>query len=249
MPLFADASSAAVFPASVTFDLDGTLLDTAPDLTNACLRALEDLGKPPRKAHEIRDFLGKGAEHLMRSCLARPEYTPSQEEESAATARFLARYAEENGRAARPYPHVEEGLRAFAKAGLPLAVVTNKRLSFAVPLLEKTGLARFFTVIVGGDSTPFLKPRPEPLLFACQNMRAAPALNLHIGDSENDALAARAAGCRVFLVPYGYTEGRAPDNALFDAPVSDLLAAFSLAQTFSGVRAAPSPPLTERMTD
>ena len=111
----------------------------------------------------------------------------------------------------------------------PLAVVTNKPLMFTLPLLEKMGMAEFFKVVVGGDSTAEKKPHPEPILFACRQLGVAPEQNLHIGDSANDVLAARAAGSAAWCVPYGYNEGAAVDSADCDALVSDLLQAFYLA--------------------
>ena len=215
---------------SVTFDLDGTLLDTALDLSVACNRMLAEMGLPGRSEAEIRRFVGKGMAVLVERCLtwdAAPE--AAQVEEGIAI--FRRCYGEENGRFAQPYPGVFEGLQAWREAGLPLAVVTNKPMAFTVPLLEQTGLAGYFQVVVGGDSTPYKKPHPEPVLHACRQLGVGPAANLHIGDSVNDALAARAAGSRAWLVPYGYTEGEPVDSADCDALVSDLLAAWRQARS------------------
>ena len=190
---------------SVTFDLDGTLLDTAGDIAAACRRMLAAMEKPLRDETEIRAFVGRGMLTLVESCLTW-EKPPTEAEMEEGTRLFRLYYAEENGRTAKPYQKVREGLAAFASAGLPLAVVTNKRLAFAVPLLQKTGLADYFQVVVGGDSTPRMKPEPDPILYACSQMQVDPAENLHIGDSVHDAAAARAAGCPVWLVPYGYCD-------------------------------------------
>jgi phosphoglycolate phosphatase len=214
---------------SVTFDLDGTLLDTAPDLRVACNRMLAEMGQPVRSDAEIRRFVGTGMAVLVTRCLFR-EKPPAAQEIEQGIAFFKRFYAEENGRTARPYPAVREGLNAWRDTGLPLAVVTNKRLSFTHALLEKTALKHYFQAVVGGDSTPFLKPHPEPICFACRQLQTTPAENLHIGDSIHDAQAARAAGSRAYLVPYGYTEGKALDEANCDAQVSDLLAALRQAQ-------------------
>lgn len=214
-------------PASVTFDLDGTLLDTARDIFVACQRVLREMGAPPRSEAEIRRFVGKGMDVLITRCLAW-DAAPESEAVEEGMRLFKRFYREENGRAARPYPGVVEGLQAFAASGLPLAVVTNKRLSFTLPLLEQTGLAPYFQAIVCGDSTPFLKPHPEPILHACRQLGVMPQANLHIGDSVNDALAARAAGCSVWLVPYGYTEGVPVKESDADRLVGDLVEAFHL---------------------
>ncbi|MCL2076606.1 MAG: phosphoglycolate phosphatase [Betaproteobacteria bacterium] len=213
---------------SVTFDLDGTLLDTAVDIAAACRRMLAAMGKPARDEAEIRIFVGRGMRDLIERCLTW-EMPPSASELEEGMRLFRLYYTEENGRAATLYPGAREGLSAFFDAGLPLAVVTNKRLLYTLPLLEKTGLSDYFQVVVGGDSTPCLKPEPEPILYACRQLRVAPTENLHIGDSVNDAMAARAAGCPVWLVPYGYTEGAplVPDSA--DLIVPDLFAAWQQA--------------------
>jgi phosphoglycolate phosphatase len=215
---------------SVTFDLDGTLLDTAPDLSAACNRMLSEMGQPRRSEAEIRRFAGTGAAMLVERCLTR-NMPPTAEEIATGVALFRRYYAEENGRAAKPYPKVMEGLQAWQATGLPLAVVTNKTVDFAEPLLDKAGMTGYFQALVGGDSTPFKKPHPEPIFHACRQLGIAPATNLHIGDSVNDALAARAAGSLAYLVPYGYSEETPVDSADCDALVSDLLAALWRAQS------------------
>ncbi len=101
-----------------------------------------------------------------------------------------------------------EGLALLKEAGLRLACVTNKAARFTLPLLEKQGLSRFFGAVVTADQAGARKPAPGPFLEACRRLNTLPSESLVVGDSENDALGARAAGCRVFLVPYGYSEGR-----------------------------------------
>jgi phosphoglycolate phosphatase len=215
---------------SVTFDLDGTLLDTAKDLAVACQRTLKTMGKPLRDEAEIRIFVGRGMQALIERCLTWD--TPVSEGELEDGMRlFRLYYAEENGRSATLYPGVWEGLSAFSSAGLPLAVVTNKRLAYTLPRLEKTGLSKFFQVVVGGDSTPSLKPEPEPILYACRQLGVKPEENLHIGDSGNDVMAARAAGCPAWLVPYGYTEGISLTKDHADLLVPDLWEAWQNANS------------------
>lgn len=215
---------------SVTFDLDGTLLDTAKDIAVACRRALAAMGKPERNETEIRRFVGRGMQTLIERCLTW-DAPPAQSEVEEGMELFRLYYAEENGRAATLYPGARDGLSAFYDSGLPLALVTNKRLAYTLPLLERTGLIGFFQVVVGGDSTPSLKPEPEPILYACRQLGVESAGNLHIGDSRNDALAARAAGCPVWLVPYGYTEGvpLTADDA--DLLIPDLFTAWQRASS------------------
>jgi len=137
-------------------------------------------------------------------------------------------YTAVNGRYTTFYPGVIEGLDYFRDMGLPLACVTNKSGRFTRPLLEMTGLAARFTTVVAGDTLPQKKPDPAPLLHVCRQFEIAPADMLMIGDSQNDIGAARAAGCPVFCVPYGYSEGRDVRELDSDAIVSTLLDAARL---------------------
>ena len=216
---------------SVTFDLDGTLLDTVADLAEACRHMLEELGEPPRTLEEIHSFVGKGMAVLVERCLTRG-HAPSAEHLHAGIESFKRHYAVVNGTLTGVYPQVLAGLKAWKAAGLKLGVVTNKPGMFTETLLERMGMADFFDVIVSGDTTAFKKPHPEPLFHACEVLGTLPAENLHIGDSKNDIQAARAAGCPVFCVPYGYNEGQPVDSADCDALVSDLLAAYQRALSF-----------------
>lgn len=211
---------------SVTFDLDGTLLDTIADLAAACDAMLVELGRPPLGGERVRRLVGKGMAVLVERCLTVVDgRAPDAGLLAAAIDVFRRHYAILNGREAREYPGVRAGLEAFQALGLPLAVVTNKPAAFTGPLLERKGLANFFTVTVSGDTTANKKPHPEPILHACGLLGVSPQDNLHIGDSDNDVIAARAAGCRTFVVPYGYTEEGPVDGTDCDALVSDLACA------------------------
>jgi phosphoglycolate phosphatase len=210
---------------SVTFDLDGTLLDTIADLAAACDAMMLDLGRPPHGVDKVRRFVGKGMAVLVERCLTTPEGAPDAELLAHGIAIFRHHYTAFNGREAKEYPGVREGLEAFRALGLPLGVVTNKPMAFTEPLLERTGLADYFIVSVSGDTTANKKPHPEPILHACTILGVRPQENLHIGDSDNDVLAARAAGCLAYAVPYGYTEEGAVDTSNCDALVSSLLEA------------------------
>ncbi len=209
---------------SATFDLDGTLVDSIPDLAAACHAMLAELGQPPRADDDIHRFVGKGMAVLVERCLTW-EAAPEASLLEAGIAAFRRHYADINGRASTVYPGVVDGLEAFRALGLPLGVVTNKPAAFTGPLLERMGLAAYFEVVISGDTLAFKKPRPEPLLHACALLATEPGLNLHVGDSLNDIESARAAGCPVICVPYGYNEGRPVDSADCDALVSDLVAA------------------------
>lgn len=213
---------------AVLFDLDGTLIDTLPDLHAAVCAMLAGIGRPAVPPETTRAYIGKGLRVLIRRLLAGSLDAPDGEEtpqHALALAAFREHYARENGRHARPYPGVVEGLRALKARGLPLGVVTNKPDVFIRPLLESSDLIGFFDVLVGGDTLPRIKPDPMPVVWACGRLGALPQAALFVGDSLNDALAARAAGCPVFLLPYGYNEGkdiRSIDcDAIIDA-VSDI---------------------------
>ena len=220
---------------SVTFDLDGTLLDTIDDLAEACRLMLEELGEPPRSLAEVNRFVGKGMAVLVERCLTR-QAPPSAARLEAAIDAFRRHYRAVSGRYTQIYPGVIEGLEAWRGTGIKMGVVTNKPAMFTEALLDKMGMTRFFDVVVSGDTTPFKKPHPEPIHHACRGMGVHAAYNLHIGDSKNDIEAARAAGSAAFCVPYGYNEGAPVDSADCDALVSDLLAAYRLALTFKDLK-------------
>jgi phosphoglycolate phosphatase len=203
---------------SVTLDLDGTLVDTVPDLAAAANAMLHELGRLEYPIDTIAAFIGRGIPKLVERCL------PDLGAESMAQAQAIFRrhYAIENGRRSQLFPGVLDGLQAFRDAGLPMAVITNKAAAFTEPLLIATQLASWFEFSVSGDSLPEKKPHPMQLLHACERFGTAPAENLHIGDSRHDAAAARAAGCPVFLVPYGYNEGEDVQGIDCDAIVASL---------------------------
>lgn len=216
---------------SVTFDLDGTLLDTIADLAEACRLMLDEVGAPQRTQAEVHSFVGKGMAVLVERCLTH-DTAPTAEALHAAIESFKRHYTEVNGRFTQVYPGVIEGLEAWKAGGLKMGVVTNKPGMFTEALLERMGMADYFDVVVSGDTTAHKKPHPEPILHACRLFGVRPDRNLHIGDSENDILAARAAGSPTFCVPYGYNEGKPVDSADCDALVSDLFAAHRQALTF-----------------
>lgn len=214
---------------AVMIDLDGTLADTIPDLAAAANRMLRELGRPALDEEMIRNFVGKGITKLIERALAGSVDGHLPEDELARALPVFERcYDEVNGRYTTIYPGVTEGLRALQEIRMPLACVTNKPARFTLPLLEHLKLAPYFTEVVAGDTLPQRKPDPAPLLHACRKFGIAPREMLMIGDSVNDAQAARAAGCPVFCVPYGYNEGRDVRELDVDAIVPSLLAATRL---------------------
>jgi phosphoglycolate phosphatase len=205
------ASSRDVFGSvrSLTIDLDGTLVDTVLDLHQACNAMLAELELPDRSVEEISRFIGRGTNTLVRRCLT-DEATgaaPSEELFEQGLTAYLKHYTRINGKHAKVYPGVKEGLAALQAAGYPMAVVTNKPVKFTLPLLEATGLAPYFKAVIGGDSTPHKKPAPDPIICACVEMDVSLIHNAHVGDSGNDIQAAQAAGCAAVGVTYGYAEG------------------------------------------
>jgi phosphoglycolate phosphatase len=196
----------------ISIDLDGTLLDTAVDLHEACQAMLAELGRPPQSMADTRRFVGKGMRVLIDRCLDGEGLT-APEVLDAGVDVFRRHYTRENGRQAKAYPGVFEGLDEMRALKLKLAVVTNKPIAFTEPLLSLTGMRSYFDQVIGGDSLPERKPHPAQILHTCNKFGAAPLSGVHIGDSRNDMEAAHAAGCRYFHVPYGYAEG---------APVQDV---------------------------
>ena len=214
---------------AVTIDLDGTLLDTIPDLAAAANMMLADLGKTPLDIERIRTFVGKGIPRLVERALAgHIDGTADPGLMARALPIFERHYVDVNGRDTTIYPGVKEGLERLRARGLPLACVTNKSGRFALPLLEKIGFAPYFSTVVSGDTLARKKPDPDPLLHACSALEIAPRDMLMIGDSVNDAQAARAAGCPVFCVTYGYNEGHDVRDLDTDALVDSLVEADAL---------------------
>ena len=164
--------------------------------------------------------VGKGSEHLIRSTLAEVGADPALY--ASAWAAYQRHYQAINGQHAEVYPGVMAGLQRLAAAGLRLACLTNKPGAFARALLQAKGLDGFFSHIAGGDAYARKKPDPLPLLETCRALGTAPAATLMLGDSSNDAQAARAAGCPVVLVSYGYNHGRPVAEARPDAVIHRL---------------------------
>ena len=216
-------------------DLDGTMVDTLGDFEVALNLALADLDLPPATRTLVERTIGKGSEHLIRSVLAHQLALPDVKGQSnvcdarsvdnlyePAWQRYQHHYLAINGQFATVYPGVLAGLQQLRDAGMALACLTNKPLSFAKPLLQAKGLDGFFAHVFGGDSFARKKPDPLPVLLTCEALGTTPAQTLMVGDSSNDAQAARAAGCPVVLVRYGYNHGEPVDRVDADAYVDAL---------------------------
>lgn len=201
-------------------DLDGTLVDTVGDFEQALARTLADLGLAPVDRAFIARTVGRGSMHLLTQTLAHAGGAPDLL--AQAWTRYQRHYADVNGRHADVYPGVHEGLAAMRQRGWRLACVTNKPRAFALTLLEAKGLLPLFEHMFGGDSFERQKPDPLPLLKTCEALGTRPARTLMVGDSRNDCDAARAAGCPVVLVGYGYNHGEPVADAHPDRVIERL---------------------------
>lgn len=233
----------------VAFDLDGTLVDSAPGLTSAVDRALYALELPVAGEDRVITWIGNGADVLMeraltwarqeRAILRSSQGKPGvdhadipQDEQLRLLRKLFHRYYEETvEEGSFLFPDVVETLRALHAKGMPLALVTNKPTPFVAPLLEALDIAKYFSVVVGGDDVQNKKPHPEPILLVAGKLSLTPEQLLFVGDSRNDILAAKAAGSPSVGLTYGYNYGESitlsePD-VVFDS-FKDLLPALGL---------------------
>jgi phosphoglycolate phosphatase len=204
-----------LFVRALIFDLDGTLVDTASEIAAALNRTLEELGLAAIEQKAVEALIGRGVRSLVERALGQAE-GGALIEVGAAVERFEVHYAQTVGTDARLFAGVMPGLRRLAEAGIPLGVVTNKPRFFTEMLLDRLEVAPLLKVVVAGDDGIDRKPNPAMLLAACERMGSTPGESLMLGDSDNDVIAARAAGCPVWCVPYGYNEGRAPESLACD---------------------------------
>jgi phosphoglycolate phosphatase len=204
-------------------DLDGTLVDTLGDFVAALNAMLDEEDLPHVLPAQVAALIGKGGEYLVHHVLLQSMAADPQPEASErALARFRHHYDEVNGRHARLFPGVVEGLGKMRARGMRLACVTNKPTAASRRLLRACGIEDFFDVVTGGDRYERLKPDPQPLAMTCEEMHTPPESTLMIGDSVNDARAARAAGCPVVLVTYGYNHGEPARDVDADGWVDSL---------------------------
>ncbi|MDA8328821.1 MAG: phosphoglycolate phosphatase [Betaproteobacteria bacterium] len=214
---------------AVVIDLDGTLLNTASDLAYAASLMMTDLGREAPPFSTLETYIGNGVSRLVKRVLTGDMTAePDSELFARGYALYEKHYSEHVSRESRPFEGVVAGLERLREMGMPLACITNKVARFTLPLLRDTGLLDFFPLVLSGDSLPKRKPDPLPLLHACQHFGIEPSQLLLIGDSLNDTQAARAAGCPVFCVPYGYNRGKPVAELNPDAVVPTLLAATEL---------------------
>jgi phosphoglycolate phosphatase len=205
---------------AVVFDLDGTLVDTAPDLAATLNHVLGRVGRPPVALGEVRAMVGDGVVKLIERGLAASGPPVDEETFERLRGEYMAHYGAHIADASRPFPRLRETLAGLKGAGKALGVCTNKPLALSEKLLEALDLRRDFGAVVGGDSLPERKPDPAPLRLALKRLGVEPARAAMIGDSNTDLLTARAAGVPCVLVTFGYT-ARPVEELGADALISD----------------------------
>ncbi len=195
-------------PQMILIDVDGTLVDSVPDLAWCVDEMMKALGREPWGEARVRDWVGNGVERLVRRALiGQLDGEPSDEEFDKAYPIFLDLYAENTSKRSTLYPGVKEGLDYLREQGYSLGCVTNKAEQFTLPLLRDLGIEDYFGIVVAGDTLPVKKPDPTPLLYAAEFFGTGPEHSLMIGDSKSDVKAARAAGFRIICMSYGYNHG------------------------------------------
>jgi phosphoglycolate phosphatase len=211
-------------PKMILIDVDGTLVDSVPDLA-FCVDAMMDrLGRPARGESEVRNWVGNGVERLVRRALTGTlGGEPDEADYERAYPIFLELYRENTSKRSHLYAGIREGLDYLKDSGYPLGCVTNKAAQFTEPLLADLGVRGYFDIVVSGDTLPRKKPDPMPLLHAAAHFGVEPADAVMVGDSVSDVKAARAAGFAIVCMSYGYNHGRDIREAQPDAVLDSLI--------------------------
>lgn len=213
---------------AIVIDLDGTLLHTAPELAESANRMLRDMGRPAVAQELLMSYIGNGIHWLVKRALtgdmhAEPDAALFDKALPIFEQHYTALLLE-----SKPFPNVVAGLDAMKAAGYRLGCITNKVERYTTPLLKGIGLAHYFDIVLAGDTLPEKKPHPLPLLHAAKFFGIAVEQLLLVGDSLSDAQAARAAGCPIICVPYGYNHGEPVETLNVDAVIPDLTAVLPL---------------------
>ncbi|WAM49722.1 phosphoglycolate phosphatase [Vreelandella venusta] len=209
----------------IAFDLDGTLIDSVPDLAIAVQRSLSDVGLPAPSEEHVRDWVGNGAQVLIERALTWAlADAPGQVLLTTAYEAFMRHYGAAPNALTRLYPGVRTALHDLHKAGYLLVLITNKPERFIAPILSHFDLLSLFTLCIGGDTLAEKKPSPLPLLHATQQLDISPSASVMVGDSRHDIAAGKAAGFTTVALPYGYNHGEPIEHSQPDVIISSLLA-------------------------
>ncbi|MCG8091126.1 MAG: phosphoglycolate phosphatase [Candidatus Thiodiazotropha taylori] len=210
-------------PEMILIDVDGTLVDSVPDLAYCVDEMMKQLGRPVYGEAKVRDWVGNGVERLVRRALiGQLNGEPDEADFEKAYPIFLELYAENTSLRSALYPGIREGLDYLKGQGYRLGCVTNKAAQFTLPLLKDLGVHDDFEIIIAGDTLPKKKPDPMPLLHAAENLGVDPSAALMVGDSQSDVKAARAASFQIVCMSYGYNHGEDIRNYNPDAVIDSL---------------------------
>ncbi|MET0089419.1 MAG: phosphoglycolate phosphatase [Candidatus Thiodiazotropha sp.] len=219
-------------PKMILIDVDGTLVDSVPDLAYCVDEMMQRLGRPAHGEDKVRDWVGNGVERLVRRALVgQLEGEPDDADFDRAYPMFLELYAENTSQRSLLYPGIREGLDYLKAEGYRLGCVTNKAAQFTLPLLRDLGIHDDFEIIIAGDTLAKKKPDPLPLLHAAERLGVAPADALMVGDSQSDVKAARAAGFQIVCMSYGYNHGEDIRSYHPDAVIDSLIEIRSLLES------------------
>jgi len=210
-------------PSMVLIDVDGTLVDSVPDLAYCIDQMMLQVGREAYGEDHVRNWVGNGVERLVRRALTDSlDGEPSDEEFEKAYPIFLDLYSVNTSKRSLLYPGVVEGLDYMQQAGYTLGCVTNKAEQFTLPILRDLGIIDRFGIVVSGDTLDVKKPDPGPLLYAAKELGADPKTSLMLGDSKSDVKAARAAGFQIICMSYGYNHGEDIRNYDPDAVIDSM---------------------------
>jgi phosphoglycolate phosphatase len=213
---------------AILLDLDGTLLHTAPELAESANRMLRDLTRPAVSQELLMSYIGNGISWLVKRALTGDMHAEPDDVLYNQALPIFEKHYTELLLQSKPFAGVLQGLDEMKAAGFRLGCITNKVARYTEPLLKGIGLAHYFDIVLSGDSLPEKKPHPMPLLHAAKFFGVPVEQLLLIGDSLSDTQAARAAGCPVFCVPYGYNHGEPVESLDLDAVIANLPAAMPL---------------------
>lgn len=199
---------ALIKPDIALIDLDGTLVDSVPDLAWCTDEMLKTLGMPPAGEENVRDWVGNGVERLIKRALTNDmEAEPDADLYAQAAPIFMDFYADNASKRSQLYPFVKEGLQWLLDNGIRIGCVTNKDEQFTLPILKNLGIFDYFEIVISGDTLPLKKPDPAPLLHGADFFGVTPERAMMIGDSISDVKASRAAGFQIVCMSYGYNHG------------------------------------------